>query len=60
MKTDEQYRQEFDELKAVTHSLRHDCNNTSSAEKAIKIIVEKTGVKEERVREIVIKIGRNK
>lgn len=57
---DKIYRQEFDELKMVTHSLRHDCGKTKSANEAIKIIAENTGLEEERVKEIMIKIGKHK
>ena len=50
----------LEELQLVIHSLRHDCDKTKSAKKAIKIISEKTGLDKERVKEIVIYLNEDK
>lgn len=49
----------LDELKDVMHVLRHECMDIETAKDAIPLISAQTAISEERVREILIEIGKS-
>ena len=49
----------FDDIRLVTHHLRHSCDNDNTIKKAIETISQKTDITKERVEEILLYMFKN-